>query len=205
MNSKVSASLRDRVLTLARDRMLLRGQPQLSLRQIASELGVTPMAIYRHFAHNEDLQLSLLDAGFREFGTYLARSRTDASPLQRLELLAEGFIDFAIDRPGYFELMFLSSQIPAGLRNREVVIAASLPTFAVLVEATQRCILAGDLPAADPEVTARDLLAFCIGQAALFISGIMNWSVNDARAHGRSAFGRHILQLLGQQPCPRCP
>lgn len=177
--------------------MLVKGQAQLSLRQISSELGVTPMAIYRHFSNNEDLQLSLLDVGFRRFGDMLSRSQTGTTPLQRLEMLADGFIDFAIANPGLFELMFLSSQVPSGLRNREVLLSVSQPTFAMLVGITRECIAVGDLPHTKAEVMARDLLAFCVGQVALFISGVMNWSADEAKHHCRSAFSRYLVLLVG--------
>ena len=201
MSKAAKANLGERVLSLAEKSMLNRGAAQLSLRQIATELGVTPMAIYRHFASNEDLQLRILDVGFNRFGAYLSRSEMGTSPLEQLKLMAEGFIDFAIENPGYFELMFLSSQVPSGLRNRDIVLAASQPTYDVLLEATRRCIVAGDLPDANLHHVARDLLSFCIGQAALYISGIMNWSAEEAKLQSRKAFSRQIqcLMTAGQQ------
>ena len=196
MNKQTKASLRDRVLALAEESLRSKGQAQLSLRQIATELGVTPMAIYRHFANNEDLQLSLLDVGFRRFADALSRSQKGTTPLQRLEILADGFIEFAIENPGLFELMFLSSQVPTGLRNREALMSVSQPTFAMLERIARECIAAGDLPDAKPETMARDLLAFCVGQVALFVSGVMNWSADEAKYYCRSAFGRHLELLV---------
>lgn len=198
MSPSGETRLRDRILTLADATMLKRGQPQLSLRQIAVDLGVTPMAIYRHFANNEALQLCLLNIGFTRFGDYLARGRHGTTPLARLRLLAEGFIDFAVDNPGYFELMFLSSQVPAGLRNRDAVLAAARPTYDVLQNAIEDCISAGDMQSQDAARAARDMLAFCIGQAALYMSGIMNWSPNDAKQKCLEAFDRYVSALENQ-------
>ena len=106
MSTVDETSLRERILTLALDRFLLPGHEQLSMRQMAAELAVTPMALYRHFKNKEDLQLHLLDAGFRRFGAYLARSETGVTALQRLERMADGFTAFAVENPGYFELLF---------------------------------------------------------------------------------------------------
>lgn len=200
MNIEAKISLRDRILAVAQDQMLTQGQGQLSLRKIAAELGVTPMAIYRHFANNEELQLAMLDIGFRRFGTCLARSQDGTSPLQRMTLLADGFIDFAADNPGFFELMFLSSQVPEGLRDRESLLAASRPTYAILVNITRDCIAAGDFAETRAEILAHDILAFCTGQAALFISGILSWSADDAKRQSREAFSRYIRAMAAGRP-----
>ncbi|PHY22866.1 TetR/AcrR family transcriptional regulator [Caulobacter sp. BP25] len=191
--------LRERILTLALDRFLLPGHEQLSMRQLAGELGVTPMALYRHFQNKEDLQLHLLQAGFTRFGGYLARSEAGVTPIERLERMAEGFTAFAIENPGYFELLFLSSRTLPGLRDREAVKAVALPTYRVLLEATRACIRAGDLPPSEAHETARDVLAFCVGQAALYVSGIMNWSPEAARSAANNAFARYIMRLRSRR------
>jgi len=198
MNAAAETPLRERILTLALDRFLLPGHEQLSMRQMAAELGVTPMALYRHFQNKEDLQLHLLDAGFRRFGAYLARSETGATPLERLERMADGFTAFAVENPGYFELLFLSSRTLPGLRDREAVKAVALPTYRVLLEATRACIASGDLPASEAHETARDILAFCIGQAALYISGTLGWSAEEAKSAAQKAFDRYLARLGGQ-------
>jgi AcrR family transcriptional regulator len=195
MNPAADTRLRDRILGLADAKMLVLGQPQMSLRQIAVDLGVTPMAIYRHFANNEALQLCLLDIGFTRFGDYLARGRHGETPMARLRLMAEGFIQFAVDNPGHFELMFLSSQVPSGLRSRDAVLAAARPTYDVLQNAIEDCISAGDMQCQDAPRAARDMLAFCIGQAALYMSGIMNWSPEDAKLKCIEAFDRYVSAL----------
>jgi AcrR family transcriptional regulator len=191
------APLRERILTLALDRFLLPGHEQLSMRQMAAELGVTPMALYRHFKNKEDLQLHLLDAGFRRFGAYLARSQIGPTPLERLVLMADGFAAFAVENPGYFELLFLSSRTLPGLRDREAVKAVALPTYRVLLEATRACVASGDLPLNEVHETARDILAFCMGQAALYISGTLGWSAEEAKSAAHNAFGRYLSRLRG--------
>jgi AcrR family transcriptional regulator len=197
MKTADETPLRERILTLALDRFLLPGHEQLSMRQMAAELGVTPMALYRHFQNKEDLQLHLLDAGFRRFGAYLARSETGVTPLERLERMADGFTAFAVENPGYFELLFLSSRTLPGLRDREAVKAVAVPTYRVLLEATRACIASGDLPASEAHETARDILAFCVGQAALYISGTLGWSAEEARSAAQKAFDRYLTRLGG--------
>ncbi|MBW2361202.1 MAG: TetR family transcriptional regulator [Deltaproteobacteria bacterium] len=57
---------RDAVLARALDIINLQGVERLTLRRLAAELGVSPMAIYRHVANKADLLDGVLDLLMRE-------------------------------------------------------------------------------------------------------------------------------------------
>lgn len=63
-NARGPALSRDRILAAAIE--LVRGAdaPALSMRTLGARLGVTPMALYRHFASRDELLIALLDAEF---------------------------------------------------------------------------------------------------------------------------------------------
>ena len=58
---------RSRILAIAVDALLDLGAASLSLREIAKRAGLSPMAIYRHFADKEALMRALIEEGFRIF------------------------------------------------------------------------------------------------------------------------------------------
>lgn len=83
--------------------------PELSLRALASELGVTVTAAYRHFPSKSDLMLELAAVGFEELQRRLlsASSKSNpATPLHQLHSVGEIYIQFARDNPALFRLMF---------------------------------------------------------------------------------------------------
>lgn len=96
----VSAGLR----ALARE-----NGPELSLRALAGEVGVTVTAAYRHFPSKSDLLLELAAVGFEDLQRRLLSESSKsnlATPLHQLHSVGEIYVQFARDNPALFRLMF---------------------------------------------------------------------------------------------------
>ncbi|MFN9503218.1 MAG: TetR/AcrR family transcriptional regulator [Rubrivivax sp.] len=85
----------------------------LSLRQLATGLGVTPAAAYRHFASREDLLLEVARIGFTRLESRFAQAfdvsqpPADAPQAQsRFMRLACAYLQFADDEPALWRLIF---------------------------------------------------------------------------------------------------
>jgi AcrR family transcriptional regulator len=85
----------------------------LSLRQLATGLGVTPAAAYRHFVSREDLLLEVARVGFtrlesRFAGAFdISQPPADAAQAQgRFMRLACAYLQFADDEPALWRLIF---------------------------------------------------------------------------------------------------
>jgi AcrR family transcriptional regulator len=185
------ASTRERILDAALELFLTQGEQHVTMRQIAAVIGVTPMTIYRHFEDKEALQLAVLDAGYKVFGSYLDRP-TNGSPLDALREMSDGFFDFAVDNSAYFELIFLSGRTMSGLNSRQSVRVVALPTFELLADRVKACQHSGELPGTDANRLAADLLAVAIGNAALHISGLFAKSPASAKRAMKQAFARYL-------------
>jgi AcrR family transcriptional regulator len=86
---------------------------RLSLRQLASGLGVTAAAAYRHFANREDLLFEVARIGFDrlkhrfEDAFDLSVPPSDAAEARlRLIRLGQAYLQFADDVPALWRLMF---------------------------------------------------------------------------------------------------
>lgn len=86
---------------------------RLSLRQLASGLGVTAAAAYRHFANREDLLFEVARIGFDrlkhrfEAAFDISTPASDsAEARQRLIRLGQAYLQFADDMPALWRLMF---------------------------------------------------------------------------------------------------
>jgi AcrR family transcriptional regulator len=153
------------------------------------------MAIYKHFANKEALQLALLEAGYLVFEDYLRRHRDAQDPRERLRLLAQGFFDFAIEQSGYFELIFLSGRGLARIKGWEQARDAAKPTYKVLHQCVRSCIQEGLFLDADSRGTTTSMLAFCVGMSALYLSGAVGGTPQHARPHFMAAFDNYVNQL----------
>jgi len=85
----------------------------LSLRQLATGLGVTPAAAYRHFASREDLLLEVARIGFTRLESRFAGAFDISWPPEdgseakaRFHRLACAYLQFADDEPALWRLIF---------------------------------------------------------------------------------------------------
>ena len=97
---------RERILAASRRSFERRGLEGLSLREVAAKVGITPMAIYRHFASKEALVDALVLDALDEWSARVA-ALPAADGLAKLEQMGEAFLDFALREPRRFEAAFL--------------------------------------------------------------------------------------------------
>lgn len=97
---------RDRIFAFAKARFDAEGLPGISMRKIAVDVGITPMAIYRHYPDKGKLLSALMNDGFAVWETR-ARAVATKDPLRWLAHLGDAFADFALSDPRRFEAAFL--------------------------------------------------------------------------------------------------
>jgi AcrR family transcriptional regulator len=88
-----------------------KGTNGITLRAVAAKAGVTQTAPYRHFDSKQAMIDALVDEGFRELKAQLAAGADQSlDPLARLKEQAIAYAKFAVQRPGHYQMMFLSEQ-----------------------------------------------------------------------------------------------
>jgi AcrR family transcriptional regulator len=97
---------RDRLLDAARAIFAKGGLEGLSVRQVAAAAGLSPMAMYRHFADKDALVDALMRDGFEVWEKIVSGINT-RDPIRWLEKLGDAYLDFALDDPHRFDAAFL--------------------------------------------------------------------------------------------------
>ncbi len=161
---------KERILTVACDLFIQHGSEGISMRKVAQSAGVSPTAIYRHFANKDALYKQILVDGFQTFASYLYPARQGHNPLERLNMAAEGFYRFATEQPRYYELLFLTMEHNGEERVRKMLRREAATTYEFMIERVQECMDSGDLSADDPEEIAMLLLAVSNGFFGLYVS-----------------------------------
>lgn len=133
----VAAGLR----RLARD-----GARRLSLRSLAREIGVSPMAPYKHFRDKEALLAALAETGFAQLAQRIRteRERHAGRPAEALEAAGRAYVELALENPPLLQLMF-SGVCPAVQSNNTEGTA-----FGELLHVVEDAQKAGLIPAGDP-------------------------------------------------------
>jgi AcrR family transcriptional regulator len=103
-----NGDLRRHILDTARHLLVKEGYQNLSMRKIADAIGYSATSIYLHFDSKDALLHSLIHEGMMRLHEELGRtaSRFPDDPLRRLRALCRCFIDFGLDNPEYYEIMF---------------------------------------------------------------------------------------------------
>ncbi|MFJ9630195.1 TetR/AcrR family transcriptional regulator [Streptomyces sp. NPDC091280] len=145
MSDAEATGLRDRLVDVGVELLAGEGVRALTLREIARRAGVSHGAPRRHFPTHLELLSAIARRGFADLGERAAGAVGDGTALPRAQVAALGrvYLEFALDNPGMYELMFRHDLLESGhLGLRET----SLPLFGVLVDLVGR---------ARPDVDAR--------------------------------------------------
>ena len=186
---------RDRLLKIADALFTEKGLEGVTLRAVAREAGLTPMAIYRHFDDKQALVRELFQLGFDEYARYLAIDQL-SDPVEHLEALAGRVFDFSIEKSAYFELMFLTSKSVTGFSQQQMLHEVQKPTYAIAARAIRDCRDAGQMDVDSIKNRTNDVLAWCIGFSASYLSGAMAGNATRARVQFKISFRRVIAPYL---------
>jgi AcrR family transcriptional regulator len=96
---------KDRIFSAAKIVLDREGISNLTIRKVAARAGVSPMALYRHFADKEALLNALVEDGLAAWEK-VVRSITAQDPMEWLEELIEAYMDFALKQPHRFDAAF---------------------------------------------------------------------------------------------------
>jgi AcrR family transcriptional regulator len=103
-------SLKDRIIDAARQVLLSDGYRNFSLRKIAREIGVSATSIYLHFENKDGLIHSLMEEAIERLNTQLeAQIDVSEDPITKLEALAREYVNFALNHPREYQVIYLIS------------------------------------------------------------------------------------------------
>ena len=91
------------------------GPDNVSMRAIASELGVSAMTPYRYFENRDHLFAMVRADAFRRFADQQAEAfEMGGTPIQVLSQLGKAYKEFALDEPDAYRIMFELREKPDG-------------------------------------------------------------------------------------------
>lgn len=182
-------SSRSAILAAARKAFERDGEAGLSLRDVAARVGLTPMAIYRHFANKQALIDALHSEAIQDWRARVA-SVTPGEPRAWLHRIGNAYLDFALREPRRYEAAFLVSAATA-LRYPDDFLAGASPAVMLQLELIKQFLA--------PEARGKDALAELLIAYAALSQGL----VSLYRA-GRIAGGERKFRALYRRAMERC-
>ena len=149
--------LRDVVVRVATDLLAELGDVDaLTMRAVATNAGVTPPSVYRHFPDKETLVATVVAERFDEFHRLLRVAVASAGdrPMPRLTAMARAYVRFGLAQPGHYRVLFSATNAgPAGLGLGERTEHPGAASYRMLVETVAACLPAAQRAEALPLAT----------------------------------------------------
>jgi AcrR family transcriptional regulator len=180
-----------RIAAAARRLLDKEGTGAVTMRRVAAIVGVTPMAIYRHYPDRASLLNTLADEGFEELAARLAAKKFSGGVGKRLTKMMEIYLEHALQRPRLFELMFLKPREGARSYPRDFKAGRS-PTANLIMQVVQSGMDSGYFRKGDAWEIVFEMGALSHGLIMLYLGGRMGVPPAYFRAFYRRSFRRFM-------------
>ena len=164
-----------------------RGPTEISLREVARQLGVSSGAPYHHFEDRDALFAAVALDGWRHLGASLAEP-IDGTAEERLRAAAGAYLGFALGNPEHYRVMFLPE-----LKDPNRFPALHDASYSTLLGHLALVADALGYPADDPDVMVRVVGSWSTvhGFAMLFTAGVLDGKVDGV---GREALIAGVVE-----------
>lgn len=157
-------SMENRISETARKLFHTEGYSTVSMRRIASEIGCSPMTLYKYYDAKIDILRTLWSDVFKELFTSLDQFVVnDADPVERLVLLSTAYVDYWLRNREEYRLVFMAD----GVTQSDVSVFVDNPEIIARYD-----VLASSILAACPKASDADALKVKLDALICTLHGI---------------------------------
>jgi len=180
-----------KIAAAARQLLDKEGVEAVTMRRVAKAVGITPMAVYRHYPDHAGLLNAIADSGFQELAARLTKVRLAGDIEKRLAKILDVFLDHALENPALFELMFLNRR--EGARQFPGDFKAGLsPTANPSAKLLQEGMDSGYFRKDDVWEIVFETGALMQGLVMLYLGGRIAMSPSQFRSYCHRSFQRYF-------------
>lgn len=100
-------TVKQKILETALDLMCEDGFDSLSMRKLATRIGMTAANIYNYYENKDELYLVIQTNGFRMLVESFAEiAGYHCRPSEKIRKMMRAYVDFGTGKPDYYEIMF---------------------------------------------------------------------------------------------------
>lgn len=170
------------------------GEDGVSMRRVATAVGITPMAIYHHFVDRRALLNFVVDREFTKYSESLQALPRRGTYESQLLTCMDAYIDYAFAHPRIFDYVFAEPR-PGARRFPEDFRARRSPTLNPVADLLQKAMEAGYLKQDDVWELAMEFWAHTHGYVSLYRGGRFALPEKEFRALVRRSIRRMIHGL----------
>ena len=167
---------REQIIAAARALFAAGGLEQVSMRNIAREVGITQAAIYQHFQDKNEILFEITESYFGELIEAHDRITVRArDPIERMKLFMRSYVENGLARPDVYRLVFMTewpefqAKSPLPVPGEEGLTKGQI-SYGQLLERVSDLIEAGLIRKQDPSLAAEAIWAAGHGIVTLLIT-----------------------------------
>jgi AcrR family transcriptional regulator len=112
--------IRTSIIDAAREMFAAEGFEAVTMRRIADRIEYSPTAIYFHFKDKNALLRELCDIDFRKLANQFGEIAQIPDPVERLRQAGHAYVQFGINNPNHYRLMFMTPHPPLDPSESEI-------------------------------------------------------------------------------------
>jgi AcrR family transcriptional regulator len=162
-------TFRARICDAATKLYARKGEDAISMRELAKALDCSPMGLYRYFRDRDEIIAALRTDAFNRFSDALeAAFARGAEPFARAREVGRAYLDFALENPNAYRLMFDMDQASA---KRHQALAAASDRAGLTITRHVKDLAAAGIVKGEPDRIGAALWAAAHGAIVLHLAG----------------------------------
>ncbi len=173
---------RGEILAAAEKIFIAEGYAGATIRKIADTVGVSSTALYMHFRDKDQILLEICDGAIgRLLSLNIDIAAQPIDPVARMRLMLEAYMQFALDNPNTYQLVFCGANEAISVDKQTDTLALGDRCFEKFSEPLLEVAAQGRLRSGTAQSAAEVLWASCHGLVSLLITKPnRSWSSSDA-------------------------
>ncbi len=161
-----------RIIEAARELFVEEGFEAVSIRKVAARAGCAPMSIYQVFENKRALLRHIWGDIFERVRHRCTRevAHAEGAPA-RLRAFAHGFIDYWLEHPDHYRVIYLNEDAIAEAGHSSFVESSGIvERFSLVQDLFRQAMAEGQIETSDPELVTQALLCVLHGIAHSLIT-----------------------------------
>ena len=145
------------------------GFGNVTIRKIADLIEYSPTTVYLYFKDKDEILTALHDVGFQKMQEFNHDLASINNPLLRLHKMGENYINFGMENPEFYELMFIMDEPMKVIEETGCEWKPGDNAIKVLKATVAECIEMNYLAKADAHLVSLSVWSFVHGLVSLAI------------------------------------
>jgi len=160
--------MKDIILKAAMELFLKDGFENVTIRKIAKEIDYSPTTIYIYFKDKDEIFKTLQKIAFKKFRDEQLKTSIIEDPYERFLEHGKSYVKFALNNPGYYDLMFILNEPVKNVKKPEDWVEG-LDAYEYLKSNIRELMNANLLKESSVEIAAFSIWSYVHGIASLII------------------------------------